>query len=116
MAINTRVIVRPVGSGTIFDTSKPDEMVLIYAPAKDAKGDYIIDSSKGILMNRVGGVKTGSTGTIVGPSIRAPRKLFIEYGEYTSNPGGSDLIDCFPIQFDAYSGIGFVPSDAIRHK
>jgi len=113
MAINDRITVKPVGTGTLFNKVNPAEMVLIYEPVLDEKGNYVYDSSKGVVVKRIGGVKSGSTGTIVGPSLSTPRKGFkIEYGAETES--STDLIQIFPIQFDHYSGIGFVPSDAIK--
>lgn len=114
MAIGSRIIVRPVGSGTVFNSSSTEDMVLVYRPTLDQGGNMIIDSSGGAVVERVGGVKSGSTGVISGPSIRVPKKALIEYANETAGLG-TDLINLYPVQFDHYSGIGFVPGDAIKN-
>lgn len=114
MAMNDRVTVKPVGSGMIFNSSNTTDMVLIYEPVLDEHKNYVFDSAKSVIVKRIGGVKAGSTGTIVGPSLSVSRKSFvIEYGPEVNS--STDLIQLFPIQFDQYAGIGFVPADAVRY-
>lgn len=114
MAKNDRVLVRPLGSSPINNHANPEDMVLIYQPVFDSNGNYVIDSAKGVAVKRVGGVKSGSFGTVMGPSLKAPRTSFLEYGQFTASAGGADLIDIYPIQFDTYSGIGFVLGDCLK--
>ncbi len=113
MAIKDRVMAKPVGSGIVFNTATSEEMVLVYKPVMDSKNNYVFDSGGGVIVERVGGVRAGSTGTIMGPSVRVPRKLLLEYKEVTAAMG-TDLIDMYPVQFDAYSGIGFLCGDSIK--
>lgn len=113
MGMNQRFMAKPVGSGTVFTTFSEDDMVIVYKPVLNEKQDMIIDSSGGAVVQRVGGVKAGTTGTIVGPSIRTPRRSLIEYAN-TVAPLGVDLVDLYPVQFDTYSGIGYLPGDAIK--
>lgn len=113
MAIKDRVMAKPVGSGTVFNTATKDDMVLVYKPVTDSRGNYVYDSAGGISVERVGGVKAGSTGTIVGPSIKTPRKLLMEYAD-VGNAMGPDLVDMYPVQFDSYSGIGFLAGDCLK--
>lgn len=113
MAIKDRVMARPVGSGTVFNTFSKEDMVLVYRPVLDGRGQYVYDSAGGVVVERVGGVKAGSQGTIVGPSVKTPRKLLVEYADIKAVMG-VDLVDLYPIQFDAYSGIGFIAGDCLK--
>jgi hypothetical protein len=114
MAIGNRIVVKPVGSGIVFNSSSKDDMVLVYKLILDQAGNMVIDSSGGALVERAGGVKSGSTGVISGPSIRVPKKALIEYANESASLG-VDLVNLFPIKFDNYSGVGWLPADAIRH-
>lgn len=113
MGVGHRIMAKPVGSGTVFNTSTKEDMVLVYRPINDANGNMIIDATGGALVERVGGVRAGSTGVIVGPSIKVPRRCLIEYSDIPATMG-VDLVDLYPIQFDHYSGIGFLPGDALK--
>lgn len=113
MGVGHRVTVKPVGSGTIFNSSTNEDMVLVYRVIQDGKGGMVLDSSGGVLVERAGGVKAGSSGVIAGPSIKVPRRCLIEYKDVPAAMG-VDLVDIYPVQFDHYSGIGFLPGDAIK--
>lgn len=113
MGIGNRVMVKPVGSGTVFNTATKEDMVLVYKPIIDSKGNFVFDSSSSIMVERVGGVKAGSTGVISGPSIKVQRKALMEYADTTA-AFGPDTVDMYPVTFDAYSGIGFLPGDALK--
>lgn len=113
MGVGHRMVAKPVGSGTIFSTATNEDMVLVYKLMVDSKGQMIIDTTGGALVERAGGVKSGSAGTIVGPSMKVPRRCLIEYKDVPAAMG-VDLVDIYPVQFDAYGGIGYVPGDAIK--
>jgi hypothetical protein len=113
MAVGHRIMAKPVGSGTVFNTSTKEDMVLVYKLMQDSSGKMIQDTTGGALVERAGGVKAGSTGVIVGPSIKVPRRCLIEYKDVPAAMG-VDLVDIYPVQFDHYSGIGFLPGDAIK--
>lgn len=113
MGIGHRVMAKPVGSGTVFNASTKDEMVLVYKLMNDGKGQMIFDTTGGALVERAGGVKNGSVGTITGPSIKVPRRCLIEYKDVPAAMG-VDLVDLYPVQFDAYGGVGFLPGDALK--
>jgi len=113
MGIGHRIMAKPVGSGTVFSTATNTDMVLVYRLLEDKQGQMIIDTTGGALVERAGGVKAGSMGTITGPSIKVPRRCLIEYKDVPAAMG-VDLVDLYPVQFDAYGGIGFLPGDAIK--
>ncbi len=111
--INQRVLVKPVGSGSIFEQHNGQDMIIVYRPKVDEKGTVIIDSSGGAIFERVGGVKSGSTGVITGPSIRGNRIQFIEYKNMTA-PLGTDLLNVYPVQLDQYQGIAWLLGDTLK--
>lgn len=113
MAVNQRIMAKPVGSGTAFMSFKTDEMVLVYRPMLNENKNMVFDTTGGALVERAGGVKAGSKGTVIGPSIKVPRRCLIEYASVPASMG-VDLVDLYPVQFDAYSGIGYLPGDAIK--
>jgi hypothetical protein len=115
MAIGNRIVAKPVGSGTIFNTATKEDMVLVYKLMTDSKGEMIIDTTGGALVERAGGVRAGSPGVIMGPSVKVPRRCLIEYKDVPAAMG-VDLVDLYPVQFDNYAGIGFLPGDAILNK
>ena len=112
MAIKDRVMAKTIG-GSMVHAANTNEMVLVYKPVVDARGGYVYDAAGGVIVERVGGVKAGSTGVIVGPSVRTPRKLLLEYADVTAAMG-VDLVDVYPVQFDNYSGIGFLAGDCLK--
>lgn len=113
MGVGHRIMAKPIGSGTVFSTANKEDMVLVYKLMTDAQGHMIYDTTGGALVERAGGVKAGSTGTITGPSVKVPRRCLIEYKDVPAAMG-VDLVDLYPVQFDAYGGIGFLPGDAIK--
>jgi len=64
------------------------------------------------LLERAGGVKAGSRGTIIGPSLKCPRRALLEFAD-VSAAMGVDLVDVYPIQMDAYSGTAFIIGDCL---
>lgn len=113
MAVGQRIMAKPVGAGTVFSNATNEDMVLVYRTIMNSKNEMVIDTSGGALVERAGGVKAGSTGVIVGPSIKVPRRCLLEYKDVPTAMG-VDLVDLYPVQFDAYAGIGFLPGDAIK--
>lgn len=112
MGVNQRFMAKPVGSGTAFMDFKKEDMVIVYKPIL-SEGNMVFDHTGGAMVNRAGGVRAGSKGTIVGPSLKVPRRALIEYKD-TPAAMGLDLVDIYPVQFDEYSGIGYLPGDAIK--
>lgn len=114
MGIGNRIMAKPVGSGTVFSSATKDDMVLVYKLIIDVKGNMVYDTTGGALVERIGGVKAGSNGTITGPSIKVPRRCLIEYKDVPASMG-VDLIDIYPVQFDNYAGIGFLCGDSLKN-
>lgn len=107
MAVGDRVV---VGNGSIWDNSVT---VSAYEPLWDPAGDLRLDHFGAATIQRLGGVKGGTTGTIAGPSIRVHRtQLFGE--ENVPTMGGLDLVHLFPVQLDQYMRLGWFPANHIR--
>lgn len=99
------------GSGVISST---DSMVLAFQPRRDPQGEMVWDRTGTIAsVQRVGGVKARSTGTIAGPAIRV-RKEEVVTEEYTAGFGGQDLLELYPVFLDTYQQIGWFPSGNMR--
>lgn len=107
--IGDRVIIG--GSGILAGS----DMVVVYGPRRDAAGEMIWDKTGTIAsVERLGGVKAKSTGTIAGPPIRVQRTDLIDSGDRTPGLGGYDLIDLYPIHLDEYQKVGWFPADNMR--
>lgn len=113
--INQRIKVIPVNSNNIFGEHHEKDMIIIYKPKLDHQQNYVYDNHGAVIVERIGGVKSGSTGVITGPSLRAHRSIFIEYNQQAGLPAQAlDLVHIYPVQFDQYAGIGWVLADTIK--
>jgi hypothetical protein len=102
------------GSGIMSDTDK-DAMVIVFQPRRDGSGEMIWDPTGQIAsVQKAGGVKTKSTGIIVGPPIRV-RKEEIPLGEaYTPGFGGHDYVEMYPVMLDQYQQVGWFQTSNMR--
>jgi hypothetical protein len=107
MAIGDRV---KIGDGSTWDDSVT---VAVYEPITRGDGYYVIESSGGVQLQRLGGVKGGTLGTVAGPSIQANR-LSLLGEERTPTMGGNDLVHLLPIRFDYYQRVAFIPTKNLR--
>lgn len=113
MSLNQRVMVKPVNSSSIFEQHTGQDMIIVYRPKVDSSGQMIIDNFGGVSFERVGGVKSGSTGTITGASLKANRSQFVEYKEMPTSMG-IDQVHVYPIQLEQYQGIGWFVGDTLK--
>jgi len=111
--INQRILVKPVNGSTLFEQHHGQDMIIVYRPKTDQHGQFILESNGGALFERVGGVKSGSTGTMIGPSVRGNRVQFVEYKDMPA-PLGTDLINVYPVQLDQYQGTAWLLGDALK--
>lgn len=110
MAQGDRVMVVN-GSGIIGDSV---DNVTVYVPRRDSQGEMIWDISGQIAsVQRMGGVKARSSGTIAGPPIRVRSEEIITV-DRTAGLGGVDLVELFPVWLDFYQQAGWFPSTSIR--
>lgn len=84
--------------------------VAIYHVSVDSNNKYVVDSEGVCSPSVVGGVKLGSTGTIDGHAVRA-RRTSLKGFEKVTTMGGNDTILLYPIWFDHYKQVGWLPID-----
>lgn len=107
MAIGDRVV---VGDGY---TWTGEVTVVVYGPVMDAQGNIQNDYYGAATLQRLGGVKGGSTGTIAGQPLKVHRIQLV--GEQNvPSIGGVELVNVFPVKFDYYQRTAFVPASHVR--
>lgn len=107
MAIGDKVRV----SGTYMYSG--NENIPIYTVEVGPDNKYVVDlEGCGMGLKVIGGVKPNSTGTIDGHPVKAYRKQLIGYEKVTSL--GVDTVMLFPVLFDHYQRVGWVPSDYLH--
>lgn len=107
MAVGDRVV---VGDGQTWSN---EITIPVYEPRWLPNGHLDLDHSGAAQIVRLGGAKGGFTGTIEGPSIRVHRNQLL--GETsTATMGGVDLVHLFPVMFDVYQRVAWVPAHHMR--
>lgn len=108
MAIGDRIILTPTNG--VMD----DVVLMVYGPRIDeTTGEYVADPQGAVSLLRLGGVKAGSAGCIVGAPFTAQRTHLA--GEViTPTMGGFDFVKMYPIRFDAYPTVAWVPAHQIK--
>lgn len=96
-----------VGYGTI-DTA--DVNVPVYNVSTDQAGNIIFDSLGGATPRVVGGVKGGSTGTIVGNPVKVSKAQLKGYSEGAAAMG-MELVLLYPVEFTFYKQVAWVSQD-----
>jgi hypothetical protein len=94
-----------------------DEILPVYGPAKASNGQLKESYDGSFEFQRLGGVKTGSTGTIQGTPLKIHRTqlLHLQNVPPTAALGGTnDFVNMFPVFLDHYQQVGWFPSDHIR--
>lgn len=107
MAVGDRVI---IGDGTTWNSSVT---VRCYEPIVDSAGNLDLDTYGAAKIIKLGGVKGGTTGVMLGQPVRIHR-LQLVGEENIPNIGGIDFVNLFPVQFDYYQRVGWVPSHHIK--
>lgn len=99
------------GSGVISDDKTN---IVVYAPRRDAAGEMIWDTTGRIAsVQKMGGVKPRSSGTIAGPPILVRREELVGY-EGVPGLGGADVLEMYPVFLDHYQSTGWFPSSNMR--
>lgn len=103
--------VRIGATGTFKEEA--DTMVLVYRPRTNPDGTFIEAGDKTYLVESVGGVTAGSSGTIQGHPISVHRT---QLKNFSGVPGlGSvDNVLMFPVFLDKYQQIGWFQNDDIK--
>ncbi len=114
MSIRDRVI---IGDGYRWeqDQSLGKEIsVMTYSPIIGQDGQTQKTPDGSTIVESVGGVKIGSTGTIVDNTIDVHKSYLHNAQEYAASIGGTDRIQLIPVMLDQYQRIGWFPIDNIR--
>jgi hypothetical protein len=87
--------------------------ICTYRPKLDGNGNYILAGDGTVLIEMVGGVTAGSSGTISGPAIKVNRT---ELKSYNGVPGlgVTDTVLVFPVMLDKYQQVGWFPNDDMK--
>ncbi len=107
MAVGDRV---RVGMGTI-DIATTN--VPVYDVANDEQGNIVFGSDGSVSPRQIGGVKGGSYGKIVGPSVRVIKSQLRGYGEGAAALA-VDYVQMYPVEFEFYKKVAWVPQDHVH--
>jgi hypothetical protein len=102
-----------IGTSGAFQESAQD-MFHVYMPRRESIGGPFIQAADGtVLVESVGGVKVGTTGTIAGEAIRVHRAN-LKNQSGVPGLGMQDFVLVYPIALDQYQQVGWFPADDIR--
>ena len=106
-----RVRIGPTGT---FKEEK-GAMVHVYEPQKDPnRAGYYLQAGDGtVIVESLGGVYAGTTGTIDGEPIRVHRAQLKTY-EGVPGLGANDSVLLYPINLDLYQRVGWFSVDDIK--
>jgi hypothetical protein len=107
-----RVVIK---SALMINTT--DEVIPVYGPAKQEGGQLKESYDGSFEFQRLGGVKSGTTGTIQGTPLKIHRTqlLHLQNAPTMAALGGNnDFINMFPIFLDYYQQVGWFPVDHIK--
>jgi len=98
-------------SGTIYENK--DALVYVYAVQLDENGTPVRAADGSVFINSQGGVKTGTTGVIMGPPEKVYR-LHLKDAENVSGLGANEYVNVVPVMLDTYQQLGWFPTEKIR--
>jgi len=104
-----------IKSGLMINTA--DEVLPVYSPSKLGNGQLKESYDGSYEFQRLGGVKSGTTGTIQGPPLKIHRSqlLHLQNVPATAALGGTnDFVNMFPVFLDYYQQVGWFPSEHIK--
>lgn len=100
-------------SSLMFDTK--DEVLPVYRPVLNESGVPRRFHDDTVEISSVGGVKSGSTGTVQGDPMKVHRSQLLHLAEQKTSLGGTnDFFYVVPVYLDAYQQIGWFPTDHVR--
>lgn len=93
-----------------------EDVLHVYKPRVDGNGQLIFGFDGSAVLDNVGGVRVGTTGTIQGDPLKVHKTqlLHLASKEGASMVGTSDFIMVFPVYLDQYQQIGWFPGDHIK--
>lgn len=92
-----------------------EEVLPVYEPVWNPDGSLQFGHDNACSLNRMGGVKNGSTGIIEGDPIKVHRSQLLHLQNTGASLGGrNDYIEVFPVWLDHYQQRGWFPADHLR--
>ena len=104
--------VKIVNSSHIHQEST-DVLVYVYGVKTDDKGNPTYNFDGTVQVLSLGGVKSGTTGVVVGEPEKCHRTQLKEHDGIAAM-GGKDYVTLLPVQLDYYQKLGYFPVDHIR--
>lgn len=103
-----------IGATGTFKEEK-GALVYVYEPKKDpSKPGYYLEAGDGsVMVESLGGVVAGTTGTIDGQPIKVHRTQ-LKTGDAVAGLGGADFVMVFPVSLDVYQKVGWFSSDDVK--
>jgi len=102
--------------GFNLDNQGEGQVLPVYEPIWNPDGSLSMNSDGSANVKRVGGVKSGCTGTVEGGSINVHRTQVLHLAKESSMVlgGTRDFVEVFPIWLDHYQQRGWFPADHVR--
>lgn len=89
-----------------------DSPLAIYDVAKDDAGIPVLDSDGTCTPKRIGGVKPGSLGVVVGTGIKAIKSKLWGFDKVPSLMAEYTLL--FPVRWEYYQQVAWIPVDHMQ--
>ena len=100
-------------SSIMFNTE--GEVLPVYDLQRNPDGSIVTAFDGSVVLRRIGGVKSGSTGVVVDEPIKVHKSQLLHLqGQTTSLGGTNDFLPVYPIFFDTYQLLGWLPADHMR--
>lgn len=95
--------------------SQEYDTIPVYMPRKEVVGGEFMRNHDGtVIVQMAGGVKAGAIGTIQDVGITVNRASLRTGDNRLPGLGGTDNVILYPVLFDDYQQVGWVPSDNIK--
>jgi hypothetical protein len=101
-----------ITTGTLYQDD-PNASVFVYGVELDNNGAPLRSKDGAVTIQSLGGVKNGSTGTIMGPPEKAHRS-HLKDQNVLPGLGTNDYIQVVPVMLDYYQQLGWFPSENVR--
>lgn len=99
-------------SSLMYDTK--DEILHVYTPVLNPDGTPQMTFEGHIVIKSNGGVKSGTTGVIMGDPIKVNRLQLHHMQNQSATIGGNDFSFVVPVFLDTYQQTGWFPTDHVR--
>lgn len=91
-----------------------EEVFQVYKPKFNPDGSLMTGYDGGVILEKSGGVKGGSTGYIADEPVMVQRTQLQHLQNEPTSIGGRDVVAVFPVYFDDYKLVGWIPADHFR--